>query len=59
MRIVSKRRAEQFNFFNWLSNLKDLAVSDISKNVQNVIQMALKYLFFPKIFKKSPIAFDS
>ena len=53
--IVTKRRTEQFNFFNWLSNLKNLVFSIGTKNVQNVIFMALKVLFFPKISKKLPI----
>ena len=36
--------------FNWLSNLKNVVLSNGSKNVRNVIQMALilKELFFAK-----------
>ena len=36
-------------FFQTLPNLSNLAVSNYSKNAQNAIQMALKWLFF---FKK-------
>ena len=31
-----KRRIEQFNFFNWLSNVKNLALSNGSEYVRNV-----------------------
>ena len=40
--IVSKEKTEQFNFFKWLSIFKNLVLSNGSKNVQNVIQMASK-----------------
>ena len=36
--IASKRRTEQFNFFNWFSNVKNLVLSNGSEYVQNVIQ---------------------
>ena len=31
-----------FNFFNWLSNIKNFVLSNGSENVQNVIRIALK-----------------
>ena len=36
--IASKRRIEQLNFFNWLSNVKNLVVSSGCEHVRNVIQ---------------------
>ena len=36
--IASKRSIKQFNFFNWLSNFKNLALSNGSEHVRNVIQ---------------------
>ena len=33
-----KRRTEQFNFFNWLSNVKNLVLSNGSEYERNVIQ---------------------
>ena len=36
--IAGKKRTEQFNFFNWLSNIKNLVLLNGSKYVQNVIQ---------------------
>ena len=39
---VSKRKTEQFNFFVWLLNLKNLVLPNGSENVRNVIQMALR-----------------
>ena len=36
--IVSKKKIEQFNIFNWLSKIKNLVVSSDSKHVRNVIQ---------------------
>ena len=36
--IASKRRTEQINFFNWLSNVKNLVLSNGFEYVQNVIQ---------------------
>ena len=41
----------KFNFFNWLWNLKNLALSSDSKNVRNVVQTAIKWLFFKKNYK--------
>ena len=40
--IVSKRWIEQFNIFNWLSNVKNLVVSSGSEHVRNAIQLHLK-----------------
>ena len=37
---------EHNKLFQTLSNLCNLAFSNCSKNIQNVIQMALKWLFF-------------
>ena len=39
---VSKGKTHQFDCFNWLLILKNLVILNASKNVQNVIQMALK-----------------
>ena len=36
--IVSKTRFEQFNFFNWLSSVKNLVLKMVLKHVQIVIQ---------------------
>ena len=35
---ASKRNTEQFNLFNWLSNVKNLVLSNGSEYVRNVIQ---------------------
>ena len=51
---VSKEKNERFDFFYWLSNLKNLVFSNGSKNVQNVIQVGSKQLLFPKISKHRP-----
>ena len=37
---------EQNKFFQTLPNLSNLAFSNCAENVQNIIQMALKWLFF-------------
>ena len=39
---------EQHKFFQTFPNLSNLAFSNCSENVQNVIQIALKWLFFQK-----------
>ena len=39
---------EQNKFFQTLPNLSNLAFSNCFINVQNIIQMALKWLFFSK-----------
>ena len=54
--LVSKGRTKQFDFFRWFSYLKNVVLSKGFRNVQNVIQMAIKYLFFPKILKNRPSA---
>ena len=36
--IVRKRKIEQVNVFNWLSNVKNVVFSNGSKHVRNVIQ---------------------
>ena len=36
--IASKRRIEQLKFFDWLSNVKNLVLSNGCEHVQNVIQ---------------------
>ena len=35
---LSKRRIEQFSFFNWLSNVRNLVLSNVSDREGNVIQ---------------------
>ena len=37
-KVASKRGIKQLNFFNWLSNVKNLVLSNGSEHVQNVIQ---------------------
>ena len=59
MRIISNKRTEQFNFFNWLSNVKNLVFSYVFKNVQNLIQMTLKKPFFSKTYEESSKASGS
>ena len=36
--LIATRRIKQFNFFNWLSNVKNLVLLNGSKHVRNVIQ---------------------
>ena len=45
---------EQTKFFQTLPNLNNLAFSNCSENVQNVIQMALKWLFFSEKLQELP-----
>ena len=33
-----KKKIEQFSFFNWLLNVKNLVVSNVSEHKRNVIQ---------------------
>ena len=40
-------------FFQLDLNFKKFAVLNSSENKQNLMRMALKYLFFPKNYKKS------
>ena len=49
--IASKRRTEQLKFFNWLSNVKNLVLSNGSEYVQNVIN-GIKLVFFSKKLQK-------
>ena len=51
-----KRRIEQLNFFDWLSNLKNLLLSNDCELVRNVIQRDLNSFFFPKTYKNLPAA---
>ena len=50
-----KRRVEQLNFFDWLSNVKNLVLSNGCELVRNVIQRDLNS-FFSKKLQKSPAA---
>ena len=57
MNCKQKEDCEQINFSNWLSNLKNLVLSNGSKNVQNVIKMVIKNgNKITKISKTLPIA---
>ena len=38
-RSVSEEKTHQFDLFDWLSNLKNLAILNGSKNVKNTIQI--------------------
>ena len=38
IKVASKRGIKQLNFFYWLSNIKNLVLSNGSKHLQNVIQ---------------------
>ena len=53
---VSNGKTEEFNFFNMLSNDQNFVLSNCSKNLRNVIQMALKRVFFQKNAKNRPVA---
>ena len=46
-----KRRIEKLNFFDWLSNVKNLVLSNGSELVRNVIQWDLNSFFFQKLTK--------
>ena len=35
--LISRRRIEQFNFFNWFSNVKNLTLLNGTEHVRNVI----------------------
>ena len=45
-------RSKERELFNWLSNLKNVALSNDSENMRNVIQMVLKESFFSKKIQK-------
>ena len=55
--IASKRRIEQLNYFDWLSNDKNLVLSNGFDHVRNVIQWDLNR-FFSKILQKSPSGWE-
>ena len=46
--IASKRKIEQLNIFDWLSNVKNLFLSNFCKYVQNVIHWELDSFFSQK-----------
>ena len=50
-KIASKKRTEEFKFFNWLSNVKNLVLLNGSKYVRNVIQWCENSFFFKKLLK--------
>ena len=50
--VASKQRIEQLNFFDWLSNVKNLVLSNGLKHVRNVIKIA----FFSQKHKNRPAA---
>ena len=49
--IASKRRIEQIIFFYWLSNVKNLVLSNGCEHVRNVIPWDLNSFFFQKLTK--------
>ena len=49
--IASKKRIEQLNFFDWLSNVKNLVLSNGCEHMRNVIQWDLNSFFFQKLTK--------
>ena len=53
LRFNCKRRIEQLNFFDWLSNVKNLVLWKGFELVRNVIQWDL-ISFFSKNLQKSP-----
>ena len=53
--IARKRRIEQLNFSDWLSNVKNVVLSNGFEHVRNVIQW-FKKLFFPKTYKNRSAA---
>ena len=52
--IVSKRRMEQFNFFNWLSNVRNLVYINCSHHMRKVIQWHYNSFFSKKSYKILP-----
>ena len=48
---ASKRRIEQLDFFDWLSNIKNLVLSSDCEHVRNVIQWDQNSFFFQKLTK--------
>ena len=60
-RPVSKggfERTWQLCFFNWLSNLCYLVLSNGSNEVRNLIRMALKWIFVAEILQKLPCSLE-
>ena len=47
-----KRRIAQFNFFNWLSNVKNLVLENGSEYVRNVTLYGIKIAFFSQELRK-------
>ena len=54
--VASKRGIKQLNFFNWLSNVKNLVLLNGSEYLQNVIQWHYNSFFFQKVTKNRPTA---
>ena len=54
--IASKKRIEQSDFFDWLSNIKNLIVFKWLRTLAKCDPMGLKQLFFPKTYKNRPVA---
>ena len=51
-RVLYLTWSKERDFFNRLSNIKNFALSNGSKNVRNVIRIALKLPFFSKKIQK-------
>ena len=49
--IASKKRIEQLNFFNWISNVENLVLLNGCEHVRNVIQWDYNKFFFQKLIK--------
>ena len=49
--IASKKRSEQFNFYNWLSNVK-ISFFQMALNTCEMWPSGVKIAFFPKNYKK-------
>ena len=49
--IASKRRIKQLKFFDWLSDVKNLVLSNGCEHVRNVIQWDSNSFFFQKLTK--------
>ena len=49
--IANKKRIEKLNYFHWLSNVKNLVLSNGFEHVQNVIQLDLNSFLFQKLTK--------
>ena len=54
LKLQGKRRIKQFNFFNWLSNVKNLVLSNGSEHLRNVIQWHENSFFYQKNTKNRP-----